>query len=224
MSQGDIAPSPEQLDAWVATARFAPFLAASADDHAAAMQLYVWNARLASAFFEVIHHVEVLVRNAMHRELKAAEPVGSLRSWLIDPKVLAKGDLAVVERTITRLKERGKPITDNRVVATLGFGFWTGLIGKQYDELWKATLHRAFPNTGLRRDVAGPLNRIWQLRNSVAHHEAIFDLPLANRYRDTIGLAEAIDPSAAAWIAGISQLPEVLARRPTAETADAAPA
>lgn len=204
-----------QIAGWVSEARFNPFLAAVSGDHDAAMALYVWNARVASAFFEVIHHVEVLVRNAMHRELSAAEHRGSLRSWLIDPSVLARGDLAVVEETIARVRQRGKRVTDNRVVATLSFGFWASLVGKNYDELWKSCLHLAFPHgSGLRRDVAGPLNRICQLRNGVAHHEAIFSLPVADRHQETLKLAGDVDPAAAAWIGQISQVPTLLAAPP----------
>jgi len=38
-------------------------------------------------------------------------------------------------------------LTPGRVVAELSFGFWIGLVGKQYDHtLWVPHLHRAFPH------------------------------------------------------------------------------
>jgi hypothetical protein len=205
MNTKALEPSQQQVDSWIAAPRFEPFFVAASYDQAKATQLYVWNARLASACFEVIHHLEVLVRNAMHRELKADEHDGTLRSWLIDPKFLKHDELRAVEDTVARIKKRRRSVTENRVIGGMSFGFWPSLVGTSYDELWKATLHRAFPHgSGKRRDVAGPLNRVWQLRNNVAHHEAIFQLPIA----------AAIDPDAGRWIAGTSQVLDVLSQRP----------
>jgi len=50
--------------------RFAGFLNAASGDTDLAAELYRWNADVSSALFEVIHHVEVPVRNAVVEQLQ----------------------------------------------------------------------------------------------------------------------------------------------------------
>jgi hypothetical protein len=169
-------PSRSQIQSWIAPSRFTPFLDVAMADHAVATHLYLWNARVASACFEVIHHVEVLVRNSMHDQLKASQVNDGVYSW---PR----------------------------------------LLGRNYDELWKATLHKAFPHGSFKRtDAAGALHRVSQLRNAIAHQKAIFKLPIHERHRDVLDLAGAVDPAAAEWIAGVSRVPELLPRTPAPMT------
>ena len=210
--------SSPQIDSWITPARLAPYLdVAGAENISMAARLYVWNARLASACMETIHHVEVLVRNAIHRRLAGSEPADGLRSWLVDPDVLKPGELHAVGAAITRIRRVGKVATTHRVISGLPLSFWVRLTGTAYEELWKASLHHAFPHSsGLRRDVAGPLNRVSQLRNDIAHHHPLLDVPVADRHRDLLDLAAAIDPAAAAWIGALSRLEEVLAAIPAA--------
>lgn len=208
--------SSTQIDAWITPARLAPYLnVTGAADVGLAARLYVWNARLASACMETIHHVEVLVRNAINRRLSASQSPDSLRSWLVDPDVLKPGELQAVENAITRIQRVGKSATTHRVISGLPLSFWARLTGTVYEDLWKASLHRAFPHSsGLRRDVAGPLNRISQLRNDIAHHQPLIDVPIAARRRDLLDLAAAVDPAAAVWISALSRVEDVLAETP----------
>lgn len=208
--------SSTEIDRWITRARLAPYLnVAGAANTGLATRLYVWNARLAGACIETIHHVEVLVRNAIDHQLAASQSADGLRSWLIDPDILKPGELGVVQETVTRIRRLGKPATTHRVVAGLPLSFWARLTGTSYEELWKSSLHHAFPNSsGLRKDVAGPLNRISQVRNVVAHHQSLIDAPVEARHRDMLALAAAVDPAAATWIEAMSRVPEVLAEAP----------
>ncbi len=77
--------SATEIDHWITRARLAPYLnVAGTTDTSLATRLYVWNARLAGACMEAIHHVEVLVRNAIDRQLTASQSADGLRSWLVD--------------------------------------------------------------------------------------------------------------------------------------------
>jgi hypothetical protein len=213
--------SPEQADSWITRLRLAPYLDATHGDRLAATELYVWNARLSAVCIEVIHHVEVLVRNAIHRQLRVGQMEDGLRSWLIDPTVLKPGELHAVDAAIMRIRRLHKPVTADRVVAGLQLSFWARLLGTRYDELWKSTLHRAFPHgSGNRKEIAGPMNRVSQLRNDIAHHTSILDVPVADRHADLLQLAAAVDPAAADWITGISQVEPVLAQAPACCTPD----
>lgn len=95
----------------------------------------------------------------------------------------------------------GKPLDAGRVVAELSFGFWTGLFGPKYTDLWKDHLVKVFPRRPLQRaQVQSRLNGIRKLRNRVAHHETILDRSLqrdANQIFDTISW---INPIVARWV------------------------
>lgn len=58
------------LEQLISAERFGPYRRAtpSADE---AVRLYEWNARASGAYAELLQHVEVLVRNAMHDALTA---------------------------------------------------------------------------------------------------------------------------------------------------------
>lgn len=205
----------EQTAAWIAPARLSSFLEAAGGEHRSAIALYVWNARLASACGEAIHHVEVLVRNAIHHCLKAGQPDDGLHSWLVDPEMLRAPEMTAVGNVITRLRRRRKRVTDDRVVAALPLTFWPRVVGTNYEDLWMTRLHHAFPHSsGLRKDIAGPLNRMAHLRNDIAHHKSLLDVSVADRHADLLQLAAAVDPAAAEWIGEISQLEALLSQAP----------
>jgi hypothetical protein len=207
--------SQKQASAWIAPARFSCFLEEVGGEHRSAVELYVWHARLSSACGEVIHHVEVLVRNAIHHCLKTSQPENGLHSWVVDPEVLRLPEITLVGNVVTRLRRRRKRVTDDRVVAALPLSFWPRIVGTNYEDLWMTCLHHAFSHSsGLRKDIAGPLNRISQLRNDIAHHKSLLDVPVAERHDDLLRLAAAVDPAAAEWIGGISQVEALLSQAP----------
>lgn len=106
--------------------------------------------------FETLHHVEVILRNAIDAQF---EPVvvsaAPTATWLYDPKILNDKSRRRVEETVLRIGRDGNQPTRGRVVARLGFGFWRALFDKHYDQLWVSHLHRAFPgSSGNRSEVA----------------------------------------------------------------------
>jgi len=61
---------------------------------------------------------------------------------------------------------------------------------------------------------SGYVNRIAQLRNRLAHHEALIDQPVADRVDDALRLVASIDREAESWLRSLSRVNAVLARRP----------
>jgi hypothetical protein len=51
--------------------RLSTYLAAANGDHAAALRLYVWNTEVSAAFYGPLQALEIVVRNAFHRDLAA---------------------------------------------------------------------------------------------------------------------------------------------------------
>ncbi len=56
--------------AWITQRRFDEYLVAANHDRVAACNLYEWNVAISAAFFELISHVEVAVRNAVDEVMK----------------------------------------------------------------------------------------------------------------------------------------------------------
>ena len=87
---------------------------------------------------------------------------------------------------LKRAKDRRRRIevSEGQVIAELTMYFWKRLYGPEYDQsLWRETLKRTFPYKKLTRaDIAIQLERIYQARNRLAHHEPV----LHKRFADTV--------------------------------------
>lgn len=99
-----------------------------------------------------------------------------------DPRILKEGERAKAEAVRRELGRRGKPETPGRIVAELGFGFWTSLFGSGYEQtLWPKLLKPVFPQATnrqrRRKALSVRLNGIRRLRNRVFHHEPVYQLP-----------------------------------------------
>jgi hypothetical protein len=131
---------PKQVDAWLSTARFEPFLTAAGSNHMRAVELYDWHAETAAAGFEMLHHFEVVLRNAIDGVLGEGQPQDPIKdTWLMDFDTLQPDGVKQVILAVERL-DRGKGITRSRVVASVSFGFWAGLFSNRYEELWRHRL------------------------------------------------------------------------------------
>lgn len=93
---------------------------------------------------------------------------------------------------LDRAKDRRKQIavSDGKIIAELTLYFWKRLYGPEYDQsLWRTSLKRTFPDKKLSRaNVAIQLERIYQARNRLAHHEPV----LHRRFADTMQAIEFI--------------------------------
>jgi hypothetical protein len=196
---------------------------------------YAWNVSICEAFYPLLHHLEVVLRNRLY-ELGAAEyPVARVRhisTWLdSDPTHLsayaaqdvlkAKQKLFGVDYSTGTLLRSTRRFTGGDLVAALDFGFWTGLFNKHYlyqsgrdRRLWPHGLAAVFPH-GPKKLALGPisarLHHIRQLRNRLFHHEPIWRrVNLAADRDDIIELLEWMSPDVARVIRGTERLTEVL--------------
>ena len=222
----------------ISPARLAPYLAVTSDKTSDAIRLYQWNIELSAAVYEVLHFLEVALRNAIDRELcvwnanqierSTGEHRG--RDWLMDPAPLlrrlarskdveeAKRRAAIAARR-RQGPRRGVPVEHADVLANLSFGTWRHLLpdkdpGRQL--LWDEALSRAFPSwsrTGA--DVTYATDRVMLLRNRVAHLE-----PLLNTNNVEAQLTNArlildgIHPALAQWAMGWQRITYLVRARP----------
>jgi len=210
----------EQIAAWVGEPRFQRYLDAQDGRHDDAVALYEWNARISAAFLEVLCHLEVLFRNAIDRQFPTSDlvtPLSIVESevWLCDPAILTAESREKVNEAIMRLQCEHKRPTRERVIASLSFGFWPALFSGVYEELWRTTLFRAFPNgSGRRREIANLAGPVLHFRNRIAHHEAIFFSDLGARHAQILQLAGVIDSEAQLYIGRLSRVETLLLEMP----------
>jgi hypothetical protein len=116
---------------------------------------------------------------------------------------------AMLRKAKDALQREGKPLDAGRVVAELNFGFWTGLIGPKYADLWRNHLVKAFSRRPVQRaEVQTRLNSIRKLRNRVAHHEPILSRPLQRDMNQIFDTLSWLSPVTARWVRGNSSFEE----------------
>jgi hypothetical protein len=209
----------EVLERRLSVARLRPYRQAVGGDLDQALALYSWNTLAAGAFFEDLGHLEVVLRNALHVELEAWHTrMDRPGEWYDDPaRLLDPHRLDDIAAARYRLARNRQVETPGKVLAELMFGFWRFLLDKKYQtRLWAPALRHAFPQLQPQRrvDVYEPVDRLYKLRNRIAHHEPIHHFGLVEHHADLLRVAGFIDPAVETWLAANSRVPRTLATRP----------
>lgn len=186
--------SPERIGRYLTKAGF---------DFAYAMDIYLWNARLAKSLQFPLHALEVTLRNAVNQHLALNRfPT----DWAFDGPSLNKLAAANSDliSSLNKSKSRllwGKMsrsdyytnviapahtyvpsynlISTNDVIAAMSLEFWCSLLDKQFEYEWRPTFAKVFPNAATneyRSHLWATLQPIKNLRNRIAHHEPLFDM------------------------------------------------
>lgn len=152
---------------------------------------YLWNVELCESLYYSLNMVEVALRNGLHRSLSQHFGVPH---WYDGRGILEPRQALDVAQVKARISGRGDPVTPDRVVSELTFGFWVTILSRNYDaRLWAA--NNASPLKGSffalarrqrrRQVVHHRYNAIRAFRNRVMHHEPVFDDPqLAQRHSE----------------------------------------
>ncbi len=159
------------------SARLNRYLVACDGNTTKALSLYRQNVKLCQKFYGILNIFEVVLRNAINNHY---QDVFHDLEW-IEHQMQSGGMIEnapqkhEVLRMITMLRQKGR-YTNDRVVSSVSFGFWTHLFTRQPFRLGGQNLLQIFPNrtTGLgQRAVFNELQEIKTFRNRIAHHEAI---------------------------------------------------
>jgi hypothetical protein len=198
--------------------RLATYARATGDDLDRAVELYLWNAGVAGALWEVLGHVEVVLRNVLHDAMTARhQRLGRTGQWYDDPaQEISQHARDDIGRAKQRLQRAGAPLLPGKIVAELGFGFWRFLLARRYTaSLWPA-LRPTFPYLpgSDRRLLEAPVARLHVLRNRVAHHEPLLTEPLDDRYTDLLDVVGFVHPHLRTWLDTHNRLQATLAQRP----------
>lgn len=82
----------------------------------------------------------------------------------------------------SRARQKTITVATGQIIAQLTIFFWKRLYSEDYEHaLWRTALKRVFPDKSLKRPhVAEQLERIYQTRNRIAHHEPVYGRRLAD--------------------------------------------
>lgn len=109
----------------------------------------------------------------------------------------------------------GAATPPGKVVAELTFGFWRYLSSAAHEKtLWVPCLHRCCPPGTDRRDVDGPVGRLHDVRNRVAHHEPLLQTSVAGRLADLIEIGTLLDAHLGQHLSATTRVTSLLATRP----------
>lgn len=223
-------------------ARMQPYLDVADGNQDKALKLYQWNLELTAATQSILGITEVVLRNAMDRELQAWNQAnGGRASWLLEePETPLRGLISskrssalsrANKESIARAPEHrrfGAQVTHDDVLAQVMFGMWKDLLPNHAPEagnsqeninremMWTHCLVRAFPNI---QDSDGSktywlVNHVHGLRNRVSHMEPLLQIDVMDVLRDALRIIRSIDSDVANWVSGGNKVPGVLKNRP----------
>ena len=207
--------------------RLAPYLEEANGVYKNALKLYRWNLKMSSAFHTLLASTEILLRNAIDRELqtwnkaqpgygpewltKAASPLGSLVGGEAT-RALNKAKEACKLRTHEHPRH-GERIDHNDILAQVSFSLWRDLMpnfapnaadnssNRGRSLLWTQALSNCFPReTDNGKATYWRVVHLYRLRNRVSHMESLLKVDLKARMRDLEDILQGIDPPAANWI------------------------
>ena len=207
--------SPDRIHLLVSPQRMAPYLGQSEGNPERALRLYEWSSRMSAAAFETVGHFEVLLRNAIDRALSNhfTERDRGIPWFLLHPPMSEE-----TSATIAAVRDRLRPIghdSRHQVIAGLSFGFWSGMLGSRYEDLWRSALRHAFPySPGNRKAVSAPVEAIRKFRNRLAHGDSMLNIDIPFEMRRILDVTGYIDPQAKAWLETVNRSSQVYAERP----------
>ncbi len=187
----------KNLEKSISPERLSTYVLETNGDKQEALELYLKNSEISSAFYIPLQGLEITLRNALNNVLKSHY---SNDAWYDTVKLNKRGQQNITDAKDT-VKRLHKQINPPHVIAELSFGFWLSLINKKYHQnLWIPVLNKAFPNAHMSRaDILKQLDHLRTFRNRIAHHEPVFKRHLEKDYNSIITAIEWICTDTAAW-------------------------
>lgn len=177
--------------------RLQPYLEHSGGNVPQAINCYLWNIEISSAFWGSFHLLEVSLRNTLDKQLTGNLGVSG---WWNNQDKLHKVEYQRIQEVALASARGSAPFTSGSITAGASFGFWVSLLDRKYHQkLWVNNLEHAFPNyEGKRSELHKNLYRLRKLRNRIAHHEPIHNRDLAHDQQiicEILGYINPIDES-----------------------------
>lgn len=195
--------------------RLARFYAAAQQDADEAAALYAGNIQLSESLYPCLAIAEVVLRNAVHRQLTRLYGTPEWYQRLGQQPGLM-GLQPALDKAQNYILDRQELLSADKVVAELTFGFWVTLFNRAYEEvLWKQlrfTFAHLPKADRQRATVSVVLNGVRTLRNRVYHNEPICWRPkgLEQQHAHITQLIGWIEPGLLSWLQPLDRFPAVL--------------
>jgi hypothetical protein len=181
--------SATMLTNMLSSARLEAYRLLPSDTHRMLLGRYRWNVALCMSLYPVLGYLEVAFRNSIHRALTGI--LGTPAWFDVSPHALKPDEQDVIATAKKALRQRGVAVEPDRMVAELSFGFWTGLLRTEYEQvLWPRLLATVFPGMPRRHRtrsaVSARMHMVRRLRNRVFHHEPIWRLQFLTQRHDEL--------------------------------------
>ena len=189
----------------ISEARFSAYLAEADNNERNALELYRWNASMASAMFELVGHVEVVLRNTVDKALREA--------WGEDERRIPWFMLRLpsVEARLELPQWRDVDVDRDAALARLTMGFWAKLVA--VPQIWE-DLKPALVDGCEHEELVQRTERVQRLRNSLAHHNSMLDVDVPAELENLLGLADLVGPEIRPWLTSLERVTEVNRSRP----------
>jgi hypothetical protein len=210
----------EVIQSRLSTARLASYMSVTGADLSNALELYIWNSRIAAAFLALLGDVEVVIRNAWHEQLiRLSTSLNGSDFWFDNQfGLLRENSVQHIEDAYKRIFRQQRRPAANQLVAELNFGFWRFLVAKQYrTTLWPLAGKYAFPNIDPSQiqELSTVMGRLHDLRNRIAHHEPIHMRNLDKDFADCLWVIGGVCLTTRQWVQSNSGVSGVLQERPS---------
>ena len=175
-----------------------------------AVQLYEYNLALSEAFYTPLQTLELILRNAINIQCIKLEG----ECWYDSTRlILNDTQKTKIKKAKLDLDNERKLLTHDNLTAALNFAFWTGMLGKDYENLWQQHLYKialSYDGKGRRRKaLSTPLQSIRVLRNRIAHHEPIIGWDIEKQHNNIMRMIGLLNSDALEWCKKVSRFDEV---------------
>jgi hypothetical protein len=201
------------LETHFSPARVGRYKAHRVGNEAKAASDYAYNLQLSEAMLPTLNVLEIALRNGIHRRLTTLYGrVDWWEAWIGDQLFNWQNkEIQKAKDTLTRRKE---PLTPDKILAEMTFGFWTSLFNANFQHaLWgdlRLIFTRCPKNLRQRHTISRGLNQIRDLRNRIFHHEPLLWLTPTTLFdQHSLGLEVIrwIDPQLETWLTSYDRLP-----------------
>lgn len=202
-----------ELERNLSSERFGAYLTRSGHRPEYAIQLYLYNARIAKSLLFPLHILEVILRNGIDEAL--SKKFSS--DWHLDQNFI--GTLTL-ESSMSLAKARGRfkgrVPNKSELIAELSLDFWSNLFRSHYDRpIWQTSIHTLFPTKAFTRAAFKPLiMEINKLRNRIAHHEPILDINTSGLHAKVLNIIAARSQDSSDWVKAHSTFNQMMRTKP----------
>ncbi len=160
---------------------------------------YQWNAVVCEHFYGPLRILEVTLRNSFDQAIAAKQRDGN---WLTKiPSWLRQSEQEDVQAAHKFLADRGRTMTQARVVQEMSFGFWASLLNGRYETLFHSIGAEVFPGLPkpqrTRGNASHRIESIRTLRNRIFHFRRIWNRPdLQSDYDQILEAISWVNPDA----------------------------